>query len=64
MLIEDFFEAVDRAFIDEARRIPALRRLELQTPLELHLSAPQNLQATSPSSRTRALRLPLRPIED
>ena len=29
MLIEDFFEAVDRAFIEEGRRIPEPRRLEL-----------------------------------
>lgn len=64
MLIEDFFEAVDRAFIEEERRIPALRRLDVQAPLELRQAAPQNLRATPPSSRTRALRLSLRPIED
>ena len=29
MLIEDFFEAVERAFIEEERRIPVLHRLEL-----------------------------------
>ena len=40
MLIEDFFGVVDRAFIREANRIPAPSRLELKTPSELPLPAP------------------------
>jgi hypothetical protein len=36
--MEYFFEAVDRAFIQEARRILALPRLELKTPAGLPLS--------------------------
>ena len=39
MLIEDFFGAVDRAFIREANRIPP-PRLELRTPSERPLPAP------------------------
>ena len=38
MLMEYFFEAVDRAFIEEARRILALPRLELKMPAGLPLS--------------------------
>jgi hypothetical protein len=41
MLIEDVFEAVDRAFIQEAGRIPTPHRLELGTPLLLPVSAPE-----------------------
>jgi hypothetical protein len=40
MLMEDFFEAVDRAFVQGAGRNPAPRRLDLKTPVELSLSAP------------------------
>jgi hypothetical protein len=53
MVIEDFFEAVDRAFIQEAARIPAPLRLELKTPVELPLSAPDGSPATSSSERSR-----------
>jgi uncharacterized protein YjbJ (UPF0337 family) len=53
MVIEDFFEAVDRAFIQEAARIPAPHRLELKTPMELPLSAPDGSPATSSSERSR-----------
>jgi hypothetical protein len=52
MLIEDFFEAVDRAFIQEAGRTPAPRRLELGTPSLLPLSAPESPQ-TAPSMERR-----------
>jgi hypothetical protein len=38
MLMEYFFEAVDRAFIEEARRLLAQPRLELKTPAGLPLS--------------------------
>jgi hypothetical protein len=41
MLIEDFFGAVERAFIREANRISAPPRLELKTLSELPLSAPR-----------------------
>jgi uncharacterized protein YjbJ (UPF0337 family) len=53
MVIEDFFEAVDRAFIQEAARIPAPLRLELKTPVELPLSAPDGSPATCSSERSR-----------
>ena len=53
MVIEDFFEAVDRAFIQEAARIPAPLRLGLKTPVELPLSAPDGPAATSSSERSR-----------
>ena len=53
MLIEDFFEGVDRAFIEEAGRIPAPGRLELKTPVGLPLSAPESSSATSSSERRR-----------
>jgi hypothetical protein len=43
MLMEDFFAAVERAFIKEDSRIPAPHCLELMTPLELPLSALENL---------------------
>ena len=36
--MEDFFEAVDRAFMNEASRVPAPRSLELRTPEGLPLS--------------------------
>jgi hypothetical protein len=39
MLMEDFFGAVDRAFMREANRISAPSRLELKTLSELHLPA-------------------------
>jgi hypothetical protein len=38
MLMENFFDAVDRAFVEEARRIPTLPRLELKTPVGLPVS--------------------------
>jgi hypothetical protein len=41
MLIEDFFGAVDRAFISEANRVLASPRLELETLSELPLPAPK-----------------------
>jgi hypothetical protein len=47
MLIEDFFATVDRAFMEEAGRIRP-RRLELATPPELPLSAPES-SASAPS---------------
>jgi hypothetical protein len=50
--MKDFFEAVDRAFIQEAARIPAPLRLELKTPVELPLSAPGGSPATSSSERS------------
>ena len=53
MLIEDFFEAVDRAFVEEARRIPAPLRLELKSPVELPLSVPQISPSTPLSERRR-----------
>ena len=46
MLIEDFFEAVDRAFTREADRIPSPHRLELTIPLLRSLSAPESSPAT------------------
>jgi hypothetical protein len=52
MLIEEFFEAVDRAFMSEANRIPSPLRLQLKTPLELPLAQPEGPQATpSPERR-------------
>ena len=47
MLIEYIFEAVDRAFIEEARRIPTLPRLELKTPVGLPVSAMESFPSTS-----------------
>jgi hypothetical protein len=47
--MKDFFEAVDRAFIQGAARIPAPRRLELKTLAGLPLSAPESSPATSSS---------------
>jgi hypothetical protein len=63
MLIEDFFESVDRAFIQEAGRIPAPRRLELGTPLLLPLSAPESSPSGPSLERRRQpvrCRLPAR----
>ena len=54
MSIEDFFEAVDRAFTRDAAGILSPFRLELKIPLELPLSAPENPQ-TSCSSERRVL---------
>jgi hypothetical protein len=53
MLIEDFFEAVERAFTREADRIPPLRCLELKTPLGLPLSVRESPQATRWAERHR-----------
>jgi hypothetical protein len=61
MLIEDFFEAVDRAFIEEARRIPAPLRLELKTQVGLPLSAPHISPSTLWSERRRPLERRLLP---
>jgi hypothetical protein len=49
--MEDFFEAVDRAFVQGAGRNPAPRRLDLKTPVELSLSAPESSPATPSSGR-------------
>jgi hypothetical protein len=46
MLIEEFFEAVDRAFSEEAGRIPAPRRLESKTPVGLPVSALESSPST------------------
>jgi hypothetical protein len=46
MLMEYFFEAVDRAFIEEARRILAQPCLELKTPAGL----PRSELGSSPST--------------
>ena len=53
MLMDDFFNAVDRAFAREADRIPSRFRLELKTSLELPLPAPETLQGTRSSERRR-----------
>jgi hypothetical protein len=62
MLMEDFFEAVDRAFVQGAGRNPAPRRLDLKTPVELSLSAPESSPATPSSAKASLLRyyFPLR----
>src|SRR4029077_12508532 len=49
MLMKDFFEAVDRAFIQGAGRNPAPRRPELKTLAGLPLSALESSSATSSS---------------
>jgi hypothetical protein len=51
--MEDFFEAVDRAFIQGEGQNPAPRRLEPKTPVERSLSAPGSSPATSSSERRR-----------
>jgi len=53
MLMEDFFEAVDRALIQGAGRNPAPRRPEPKAPVKLSLSAPESSPATSSSERCR-----------
>ena len=53
MLMDDFFNAVDRVFAREADRIPSRFRLELKTSLELPLSAPESPQGTRTSERPR-----------
>jgi hypothetical protein len=53
VLMEDFFDAVDRAFTKEKDRIPSPSRLELKTPLELPLSAVESPQATRSQQRRR-----------
>jgi hypothetical protein len=40
MLMEDFFEAVERAFRSAASKIPVLPLLGIKPPLELPLPAP------------------------
>jgi hypothetical protein len=52
MLMEYFFEAVDRAFIEEARRVLALPHLELKTPAGLPLSE-LDISPSAPSSGWR-----------
>jgi hypothetical protein len=55
MLMEEFFNAVDRAFTREANRIPLSPfRLELKTSLELPLSAPEGPLVARPSKRRGA----------
>jgi hypothetical protein len=52
MLMEEFFNAVDRAFTREANRIPLSPfRLELKTSLELPLSAPEGPPVVRSSER-------------
>jgi hypothetical protein len=55
MLMEEFFNAVDRAFTKEADRIlsPPFR-LELKSSLELPLSAPEGPPVARSSERRRA----------
>ena len=53
MLMEDFFDAVTRAFARKADRIPLPSRPDLKSPLELPLPTPESTQATSPSDRRR-----------
>jgi hypothetical protein len=55
MSMEEFFNAVDRAFTREANRIPLSPfRLELKTSLELPRSAPECPQVARSSERRRA----------
>jgi hypothetical protein len=51
--MEDFFDAVDRAFTKEKDRIPAPSRLELKTPLELPLSVVASPRETRSPQRRR-----------
>ena len=51
MVIEDFFNTVDRAFRREATRILSPFGLELKTALELPLSAPESPQGSGSSER-------------
>jgi hypothetical protein len=53
MLMKDFFEAVDRAFIQGAGRNPAPRRPEPKAPVKLSLSAPENSPSVPPSEQRR-----------
>jgi hypothetical protein len=53
VLMEDFFDAVDRAFTKEKDRIPVPSRLERKTPLELPLSVVGSPQATRSPQRRR-----------
>ena len=57
MLMEEFFNAVDRAFTREANRIPLSPfRLELKSSLELPLSAPEGPPVARSSERRQASR--------
>jgi hypothetical protein len=53
MLMEDFFNAVDRAFTRAANKVSSPFLLELKTSLKLPLLAPESPQATHSSDRRR-----------
>ena len=51
MLIKGFFEAVERAFKEEAGRTPAPSRLELVPPFDLPLPTVESSEATASTER-------------
>jgi hypothetical protein len=51
--MEDFFDAVDRAFTKEKYGIPVPSRLELESPLELPLSVVASPRETRSPQRRR-----------
>jgi len=53
MLMEDLFDAVNRAFTKKVDRIPLPSRPNLKSPLELPLQAPKSSQALAASDRRR-----------
>jgi uncharacterized protein YjbJ (UPF0337 family) len=62
MLIEDFFEAVERAFTRDAGGSPSPRHVELKTPLELPPSVRESRPAGEQQRLPERCRLPDRRI--